>query len=90
MKVGLYARVSTERQQERGTISSQLEALRAAAAAEAHEVWFASDFATEVSPFFNLILRGFWGPEPGGPDVGERQAAQASAADAGGVIRHLR
>jgi site-specific DNA recombinase len=38
VKVGLYARVSTERQQERGTISSQLEALRAAAAAEAHEV----------------------------------------------------
>ena len=28
--------------------------------------WFASDFATEVPSFFNLILRGFWGPEPGG------------------------
>ena len=38
MKVGLYARVSTERQQERGTVGSQLEALRTAAAAEAHEV----------------------------------------------------
>ena len=38
MKVGLYARVSTERQQERGTITSQLEALRAAAKADGHEV----------------------------------------------------
>ena len=38
MKVALYARVSTERQQERGTISSQLEALRIAAADDGHEV----------------------------------------------------
>ena len=38
MKVALYARVSTERQQERGTVSSQLEALRAAAKADGHEV----------------------------------------------------
>ena len=38
MKVALYARVSTERQQERGTISSQLEALRAAARADGDEV----------------------------------------------------
>ena len=38
MKVALYARVSTERQQERGTISSQLDALRAAADADDHEV----------------------------------------------------
>jgi site-specific DNA recombinase len=38
VRVGLYARVSTERQQERGTISSQLEALRAAAEADGHEV----------------------------------------------------
>jgi site-specific DNA recombinase len=38
VRVGLYARVSTERQQERGTISSQLEALRAAAKAERHKV----------------------------------------------------
>ena len=38
MKVALYARVSTERQQERGTISSQLDALRAAANADGHEV----------------------------------------------------
>jgi site-specific DNA recombinase len=38
VKVGLYARVSTERQQERGTIHSQLAALRAAAEADGHEV----------------------------------------------------
>ena len=38
MRVGLYARVSTERQQERGTISSQLEALRAAAQSDGHRV----------------------------------------------------
>ena len=38
MKVALYARVSTERQQERGTVSSQLEALRSAADEDGHEV----------------------------------------------------
>jgi site-specific DNA recombinase len=38
VRVGLYARVSTERQQERGTVGSQLEALRAAARADGHEV----------------------------------------------------
>jgi site-specific DNA recombinase len=38
VKVALYARVSTERQQERGTVSSQLEALRAAARANGDEV----------------------------------------------------
>ena len=38
MRVGLYARVSTERQQERGTVGSQLEALRTAAQADGHEV----------------------------------------------------
>jgi len=38
VRVGLYARVSTERQQERGTVHSQLEALRAAAQADGHEV----------------------------------------------------
>ena len=38
MRVGLYARVSTERQHERGTVGSQLEALRAAADADGHEV----------------------------------------------------
>ena len=38
MRIGLYARVSTERQHERCTIGSQLEALRAAADADGHEV----------------------------------------------------
>jgi site-specific DNA recombinase len=38
VRVGLYARVSTERQQGRGTIGSQLEALRVAARAGGHEV----------------------------------------------------
>ena len=38
MRVGLYARVSTERQQERGTVGSQLQALHAAAQADGHEV----------------------------------------------------
>ncbi len=38
MKIAIYARVSTERQQERGTISSQVEALRAAAEVDGLEV----------------------------------------------------
>jgi len=38
VRVGLYARVSTERQQERGTVGSQLQALHAAAQADGHEV----------------------------------------------------
>jgi site-specific DNA recombinase len=38
VRVGLYARVSTERQQERGTVGSQVAALRAAAEADGHEV----------------------------------------------------
>jgi site-specific DNA recombinase len=38
VRVGLYARVSTERQQERGTVSSQLDALRAAAKSDGHQV----------------------------------------------------
>jgi DNA invertase Pin-like site-specific DNA recombinase len=38
MRIALYARVSTERQQERGTVGSQLDALRAAARADGHEV----------------------------------------------------
>src|SRR4051812_13648893 len=38
MRVALYARVSTERQQERGTVASQLELLRAAARADDHQV----------------------------------------------------
>ena len=38
VRVGLYARVSTERQHERGTIGSQLEAFRTAAEADGYEV----------------------------------------------------
>jgi site-specific DNA recombinase len=38
VRMALYARVSTERQQERGTVTSQLELLRAAAEADRHEV----------------------------------------------------
>ena len=45
-------------------------------------VWFASDFAIEVSLFFYLILGGCSGHGSGGRDDGERQAASAAAADA--------
>jgi Resolvase, N terminal domain len=38
VRVAPYARVSTERQHERGTVTAQLEALRAAAEADGHEV----------------------------------------------------
>lgn len=38
MKVALYARVSTERQAERGTIGSQLAVLRERVGADGHEV----------------------------------------------------
>jgi site-specific DNA recombinase len=38
MRVALYARVSTERQEERGTVASQLELLREAARADGHQV----------------------------------------------------
>jgi DNA invertase Pin-like site-specific DNA recombinase len=38
MKVALYARVSSEAQEARGTIGSQLEVLRARVAAEGHEL----------------------------------------------------
>jgi site-specific DNA recombinase len=38
MKAALYARVSTERQAERGTIGSQVEALRAHVAAAGDEL----------------------------------------------------
>jgi Resolvase, N terminal domain len=38
VRVGLYARVSTERQQERGTVASQLAVLRAAAEATGDEI----------------------------------------------------
>lgn len=38
MRVAIYARVSTERQEERGTITSQLELLRAAARTNGHDI----------------------------------------------------
>ena len=38
MKVAIYARVSTEGQEQRGTIGSQVEALRSRMAAEGHEI----------------------------------------------------
>ena len=57
--------------------------------ADDRPVWFASDFATELPWFFNLILGGFRGPEPGGRNDGERQAQSASAADAGGEVGDL-
>ncbi len=38
MRVGIYARVSTEAQEARGTIGSQLEVLRARVAAEGDEL----------------------------------------------------
>ena len=38
MKVGIYARVSTEAQEARGTIGSQLEALRAKVAGDGDEL----------------------------------------------------
>jgi site-specific DNA recombinase len=39
MRVAIYARVSTESQEARGTIGSQLEVLRARVATERHELW---------------------------------------------------
>lgn len=47
-------------------------------------MWFASDLAIEVMPFVNRIVRGFRALGSGGCDDLERQAAQASAALAGG------
>jgi DNA invertase Pin-like site-specific DNA recombinase len=49
VRVGLYARVSTERQQERGTVASQLEALRAAAEAAGDEI--VEEFVERASDF---------------------------------------
>jgi hypothetical protein len=46
--------------------------------------WFASEPAIELALFFTPILGGCAGPEPGGRDDGERHAAQARAAVAGG------
>src|SRR5947209_14183024 len=49
----------------------------------------ASDFAIEVGSFVMPILEGCPGHRPGGRDDGERQAAQASAALAGGEVGDL-
>jgi len=38
MRVGIYARISTESQEARGTIGSQLELLRKRVAAEGHQL----------------------------------------------------
>src|SRR5947199_10653411 len=46
----------------------------------------ASDFAIEVGSFVMPILEGCPGHRPGGRDDGERQAAQAPAALAGGEV----
>ena len=54
-----------------------------------YKLWFASDFATEVPWFFNLILGGFRGPGPGGRNDGRRQAAPTPAVDAGGEVGDL-
>ncbi len=48
--------------------------------------WFASDLAIELPLFFMPILGGCPGPDSGGRDDGERQAAQAPAAVAGGEV----
>jgi site-specific DNA recombinase len=71
MRVALYARVSTERQEERGTIASQLELLRAAAVAEDHDV---------VAEF---VDDGYSGARLDRPALDRlRDAAQAGALDA--------
>src|SRR5450631_3961347 len=48
--------------------------------------WFASELAIEPAPFFTPILGGCAGPEPGGRDDGERQAAEAAAVVAAGEV----
>ena len=71
MRVALYARVSTERQEERGTIGSQLELLRAAARADGHEV---------VAEF---VDDGYSGARLDRPALDRlRDAAEAGALDA--------
>ena len=71
MRVALYARVSTERQQERGTVASQLELLRAAARADDHEV---------VAEF---VDDGYSGARLDRPALDRlRDAAEAGALDA--------
>jgi site-specific DNA recombinase len=71
MRVALYARVSTERQQERGTVASQLELLRAAAHADDHTV---------VAEF---VDDGYSGARLDRPALDRlRDAAEAGALDA--------
>ena len=71
MRVALYARVSTERQQERGTIGSQLELLRAAAHTDGHQV---------VAEF---VDDGYSGARLDRPALDRlRDAAEAGALDA--------
>ena len=50
MKVALYARVSSEAQEARGTIGSQLEVLRARVAAEDHPEELVSDDPESDTP----------------------------------------
>jgi site-specific DNA recombinase len=71
MRVALYARVSTERQEERGTVGSQLELLRAAALADDHVV---------VAEF---VDDGYSGARLDRPALDRlRDAAEAGALDA--------
>ena len=71
MRVAIYARVSTERQEERGTIGSQLELLRTAAEAAGDEV---------VAEF---VDDGYSGARLDRPALDRlRDAAQAGALDA--------
>ena len=70
MRVALYARVSTERQEERATVGSQLELLRAAARADDHDV---------VAEF---VDDGYSGARLDRPALDRlRDAAQAGALD---------
>jgi DNA invertase Pin-like site-specific DNA recombinase len=48
MRVALYARVSTERQAERGTIGSQLEQLRSHIAAAGHKL--VGEYVDDATP----------------------------------------
>jgi hypothetical protein len=56
MKVAIYARVSTERQAERGTVGSQLAALRHQVSASGHEL--ISEFIDDGTPGARLDRPG--------------------------------
>ena len=60
MKAAIYARVSTERQAERGTIGSQVEALRAHVTAAGDE---------PAGEYPRRVLRGTAGPARAGRDA---------------------